>query len=153
MVKLHPCAGQTGSGKTHTIMGERHEAGAIALAIDDIFATTAAAPADQFAFRVMTKVSHNSNPNPDFQTLSLKHHSSGPADQFAFREMTIVSHNSYPNSQFLTLSPKNHSSGPSWIVCVQGKNNSISATRIITLNPKRQNLKPPTTAIACNHCL
>ncbi|KAL0030610.1 hypothetical protein WJX79_009472 [Trebouxia sp. C0005] len=44
--------GQTGSGKTHTIMGERHEAGAIALAIDDIFATTAAAPADQFAFRV-----------------------------------------------------------------------------------------------------
>ena len=45
-------AGQTGSGKTHTIMGERHEAGAIALAIDDIFATTAAAPADQFAFKV-----------------------------------------------------------------------------------------------------
>jgi len=33
-------------------MGERHEAGAIALAIDDIFATTAAAPSDQFAFRV-----------------------------------------------------------------------------------------------------
>ncbi len=52
MVRLHPCAGQTGSGKTHTIMGERHEAGAIALAIDDIFATTAAAPSDQFAFRV-----------------------------------------------------------------------------------------------------
>ncbi|KAL0046363.1 hypothetical protein WJX82_010363 [Trebouxia sp. C0006] len=44
--------GQTGSGKTHTIMGERHKAGAIALAIDDIFATTAAAPADLFAFRV-----------------------------------------------------------------------------------------------------
>ncbi len=55
VVRLHPCAGQTGSGKTHTIMGERHEAGAIALAIDDIFATTAAAPSDQFAFRVTIK--------------------------------------------------------------------------------------------------
>ena len=45
-------AGQTGSGKTHTIMGERHEAGAIALAIDDVFAIAAAAPDDEFAFRV-----------------------------------------------------------------------------------------------------
>lgn len=33
-------------------MGERHEPGAIALAIDDIFATAAAAPSDQFAFKV-----------------------------------------------------------------------------------------------------
>ena len=39
-------------------MGERHEAGAIALAIDDIFASTAAAPADQFAFRVCCQVPH-----------------------------------------------------------------------------------------------
>lgn len=33
-------------------MGERLEAGAIAFAIDDIFAASAAAPADQFAFKV-----------------------------------------------------------------------------------------------------
>ena len=33
-------------------MGERTEAGAIALAIDDIFATAAAAPDDHFAFKV-----------------------------------------------------------------------------------------------------
>ena len=33
-------------------MGERSEAGAIAVAIDDIFATAAAAPADHFAFKV-----------------------------------------------------------------------------------------------------
>ena len=39
-------------------MGERHEAGAIALAIDDIFASAAAAPADQFAFRVCCQVPH-----------------------------------------------------------------------------------------------
>ena len=64
MVRLYPCAGQTGSGKTHTIMGERHEAGAIALAIDDIFATTAAAPADQFAFRVIMRNASNSQPKP-----------------------------------------------------------------------------------------
>ena len=51
-MRSHGHAGQTGSGKTHTIMGERAEAGAIALAIDDIFATAAAAPADHFAFKV-----------------------------------------------------------------------------------------------------
>ena len=44
--------GQTGSGKTHTIMGERNEAGAISLAIDDIFATAAASSGDTYTFTV-----------------------------------------------------------------------------------------------------
>lgn len=45
-------AGQTGSGKTHTIMGERNEPGAISLAIDDLFAFTAAASGDAYSFKV-----------------------------------------------------------------------------------------------------